>query len=465
MVSYSNEIDYIRIAVIKAHILVLRIKLPRGYMKHLLNGIQSINAFLWGGPMLVLLFGTHLYFTCSLHFIQKKIKKAIKLSLSSETDAHGNASSFATLTTTLAATLGTGNIVGVSTAVALGGPGAVFWCWLTGIFGMATTYAECYLGIKYRCKDANGNYNGGPMYALEYGLHNKPLAIFFSICTLLAAYGMGCSTQARSITDVTSSVGISPYVSGIVAATLIGFVIIGGVKQIQKFCLKLVPAMAIFYIVGCLIILCINYQYLIQSVITIFQAAFVPKAIAGGAIGGSLRLAARYGISRGLFTNESGLGSSAIAAADTKNKEPKVQALVSMSATFWDTVVMCAITGLVIISSIIKSPASIEGLSYSELTTAAFRQVPFLGSGMLGVSLIAFACATLIGWCYFGEKAVRYLFHDKGIRIYRFGYIIMIFIGSIMSLDIVWESSDLINALMAFPNLIALLLLRKEIKP
>lgn len=430
----------------------------------LLKILERLNQFLWSGPLLILLLGTHLYFTFSLRFVQKNIKKAIRLSVSSDTDSHGNASSFSTLTTTLAATLGTGNIVGVSTAIALGGPGAVFWCWITGIFGMATTYAECYLGMKYRIKDKNNLYHGGPMYAMEYGLHNKPLAIFFSICVLLVAYGMGCSTQARSITDVTISYGISPYVSGIVIATVIGFVIIGGVKQIQKFCMKLVPTMAIFYIAGCIIILFINYQYILQTVFVILKAAFFKEAIAGGLIGGTFSLAARYGISRGLFTNEAGLGSAAIAASDSKNNNPKEQALVSMSATFWDTVVMCAITGLVIVSTIIKNPASIDGLSFSELTTAAFAQIPFLGTGMLGVSLICFACATLIGWSYIGEKAVRYVFGNKGIGIYRFGYIIMIFLGSIMSLDLVWECSDFVNALVAVPNILALFLLRKQIK-
>lgn len=432
-------------------------------MGHLLACLQNVNQFLWGGPMILLLLGTHLYFTFSMHFVQRKIKKAIRLSLSSDTDVHGNASSFSTLTTTLAATLGTGNIVGISTAIALGGPGAVFWCWLTGILGMATTYAECYLGMLYRIKDQNGTYHGGPMYAIEYGLKNKPLAIVFSSCTILSAYGMGCSTQAHAISDVTASVGISPYLTGIVTAIVIGLVIIGGVNWIQRFCMKLVPAMAIFYIVGCLVILCMNFQYLFQTIQVIFEAAFVPKAIAGGIIGGSFRLATRYGISRGLFTNEAGLGSAAIAAADSKNENPKEQALVSMSATFWDTVVMCAITGLVIISTIIKLPDSIHGLNYSELTCAAFAQIPLLGTGMLSVSLIAFALATLIGWSYFGEKAVRYLFGIKGISIYRLGYIIMIFFGSIMSLDLVWESSDLMNAMMAIPNLLALFLLRKKI--
>lgn len=433
-------------------------------MYQILLFIRKVNQFLWGGPMILILLGTHLYFTYSLHFVQRKIKKAIRLSLSSDTDDHGNASSFSTLTTTLAATLGTGNIVGISTAIALGGPGAVFWCWLTGIFGMATTYAECYLGILYRTKDKHGIYHGGPMYAIEYGLKSKPLAIIFSFCTILTAYGMGCSTQAHAISDVTTSFGISPYITGIVTATVIGLVIIGGITWIQKFCMKLVPAMALFYIIGCLIILCINYQYLLTSIQVILTAAFVPKAIAGGIIGGSFRLAARYGISRGLFTNEAGLGSAAIAAADTRNENPKEQSLVSMSATFWDTVVMCAITGLVIISSIVRFPNSIKGLNYSELTYAAFKQIPLLGTGMLSVSLIAFATATLIGWSYFGEKAVRYLCGQKGISIYRLGYILMIFFGSIMSLDLVWESSDLMNAMMAIPNLLALFLLRNKIK-
>lgn len=433
-------------------------------MEAILNLLQKTNQFLWGGPMIFLLLATHLYFTYSLGFVQRKIKKAIKLSLSSDSDSKGNASSFSTLTTTLAATLGTGNIIGVSTAVALGGPGAVFWCWITGIFGMATTYAECYLGMIYRIKDDKGNYHGGPMYVMERGLNSKPLAIIFSCCTILSAYGMGCTTQAHAISEVAYSYGLSPYITGIITATIIGFVIIGGVGWIRRFCMKLVPAMAFFYIFGCMVILCINYQYIIETIQVIFVAAFTPKAIAGGLIGGSFRLAARYGISRGLFTNEAGLGSAAIAAADTQNQNAKEQSLVSMSATFWDTVVMCAITGIVIISTILRNPASIQGLNYSELTVASFSQLPLLGTGMLSVSLIAFALATLMGWNYFGEKAVRYCFGQKGISIYRFGYILMIFFGSILSLDLVWEGSDFINALMAIPNILTLFLLRKKIK-
>lgn len=465
-------------------------------MNDLLKFIQTINHYLWGGPMLILLFGTHLYFTFRLRFIQKELKTGIKNSVSTKTDTHGNSSSFKTLTTTLAATLGTGNIVGISTAIALGGPGAVLWCWLTGVFGMATTYAECYLGMCYRKQKPDGTYRGGPMYALEYGLHSKWLAVLFCIATLLAAFGMGGSTQARSITDATKAFGISPYISGIVAAFLIGLVIVGGVNSIQNICMKLVPAMAIFYVGGCVFILIVNLPYVLPALGTIVKTAFSTKAVAGGVLGGSISIAARYGISRGLFTNEAGLGSAAIAAGgsalsdnpkqaivsdkindlanntlkkDSKHRSDsldlryKNQALVSMSATFWDTVVMCALTGLIIVSTILKSPDSIQGLSMGELTTAAFAQIPY-GVFMLRISLVAFAVATLIGWSYFGEKAVEYLFPKKGIDIYRLVYILMIFFGSIMSLELVWESSDLINAVMTIPNLIALWFLRKKIK-
>lgn len=447
-------------------------------MNDLLKFIQTINHYVWGGPMLILLFGTHLYFTFRLRFIQKDLKKGIRCSVSKETDAHGNASSFKTLTTTLAATLGTGNIVGISTAIALGGPGAVLWCWLTGVFGMATTYAECYLGLCYRKQKPDGTYCGGPMYALEYGLHSKWLAVIFCIATLLAAFGMGGSTQARSITDATKAFGISPYISGIVVAFIIGLVIVGGVNSIQNICMKLVPAMAFFYVAGCVLIMFVNLPYLFPALVTIVKTAFSTKAVSGGILGGSIGIAARYGISRGLFTNEAGLGSAAIAAGGSAltnttkeastSKEAldmryKNQALVSMSATFWDTVVMCALTGIIIVSTIIKNPDSIKGLSIGELTTAAFAQLPF-GVLMLRISLVAFAVATLIGWSYFGEKAVEYLFPKKGIEIYRLVYILMIFFGSIMSLELVWESSDLVNAIMTVPNLIALWLLRKKIK-
>lgn len=427
--------------------------------------IKNINNFIWSAPMIVLLMGTHLFFTFRLGFIQKKTLRGIKFSVTSDSESEGDISSFATLATTLAATIGTGNIVGISTAVALGGPGAIFWCWLTGILGMATSYAECYLSFLFRRKSKDGSYLGGPMYILEHGLHSKTLGLIFAFFTLVASYGVGCSTQSNSITAATTSLwGFSPVIVGFIVATLVGLVIVGGIQKIGQVCVKLVPAMGAFYIVGCFIILFLNYQYIIGAIHLIIQAAFSPHAITGGILGNTMKSAARYGISRGLFTNEAGLGSAGIAAASAKTNDPSRQALISMTATFWDTVIMCAITGLVIVTNILKIPKSIVGFTYGELTLAAFSQIPYIGEPMLGISLIAFAIATLLGWSFFGERAYEYLFGKKTINFYRIGYIVMIFVGAIMSLDLVWELSDLVNAFMAFPNLIGILYLQRLIK-
>jgi AGCS family alanine or glycine:cation symporter len=334
---------------------------------------------------------------------------------------------------------------------------------------MATTYAECFLGILFRRKTTDGTYLGGPMYALEYGLKKKWLAVLFSIFTLIASYGVGCSTQARAVTETLHTLwGLPEYFVGIVLAVIVGLVIVGGIKSIGKICSRLVPAMGFFYIIGCFIILIINFHYFFPAIGLILRSAFfpakLPAAVAGGFIGSTIRSATRYGIARGLFTNEAGLGSAPIAAAGAKTSHPSRQALLSMSATFWDTVVMCAITGLVIVTNLMKYPSSAEGYSFAELTTAAFNVIPF-GNRILGLSLIAFATATLIGWSYFGEKAVEYLFGKSGINTYRICYIVMIFIGSIMSLELVWEMTDLVNAFMALPNLICLFLLRRQILP
>lgn len=435
----------------------------------MLNAISSLNRFIWGFPMPVLLFGVHIYFSIYLKGIQKHIGKAIRLSIKPDSTAEGDISAFAALSATLAATIGTGNIVGVSTAVALGGPGAVFWCWLTGLLGMATSYAECYLGVLYRRKTEDNTFIGGPMYAMEYGMNKKWLAVVFSFFTLTASYGVGCSTQARAVTETAHTLwGPPEYITGISIAVIVGLVIVGGIKSIGKICTKLVPAMGFFYIFSCIIILIINRNCLLQGLQVIMRSAFLPSklpaAVTGGFIGGSVKAAARYGIARGLFTNEAGLGSAAIAAAGARTSHPSRQALISMSATFWDTVVMCAITGLVIVTNILKNPSSTEGYSMAELTTAAFSSIPF-GRSILGLSLIAFAVATLIGWSYFGEKAAEYLFGKSGINTYRLCYVVMIFIGSVMSLKLVWELTDFVNALMAIPNLICLMALRREILP
>ena len=431
-------------------------------MPSLFSILSSFNDFLWNGPMLFLLCATHLYFTFRLGFVQRHIGKAIRSSVKDAKAPEGKG--FSALTTTLAATLGTGNIVGISTAIAFGGPGAVFWCWLTGLFGMATTYAECYLGIRFR-QTKNGVYCGGPMYVLEYGLGKKGLGILFALAALFASCGMGGSTQTRTVTDALESrFGVPPWLSGMLLALTVGLVIVGGVRSIGRICMHLVPAMAFFYLAGCFVLLFMNRNVLPETLRVILESAFFPRAIAGGLIGGSLKTALRYGISRGLFTNEAGLGSAAIAAADVPGDDPKRQSLISMSATFWDTVVMCAVTGMVIVSSLIKNPEIMEGYHFGELTTAAFEGIPIFGTAMLTISLVAFAVATLIGWSYFGEKAADYLFGKSGIKTYRLCYILMIFFGSILATDLVWELSDLANALMAFPNLIALFLLRKEIK-
>lgn len=438
----------------------------------MLSLLKSINEFIWGMPMLVLLLGTHLYFTFFLQFPQSKTRKAILFSITPEkTDRNigkkqaDTISGFAALSTTLAATLGTGNIIGVSTAIFLGGAGAIFWCWFTGILGMATSYAECYLCILFRKKNTDGQYIGGPMYVLEHGLHNKWLACFYAFATLIASFGVGCTTQSNSLTETTSQLwNLSPYVVGLIASLVTGFVIIGGVKSIGKFCTKLVPIMGFFYILGCIYLLFLNRNFLYPAIAEIFHAAFHPSAIAGGIIGSTLQTAMRFGISRGLFTNEAGLGSAGIAAASADTKDPARQALISMTATFWDTVVMCAITGLVVVTYLLKYPLAAATISPAGLTTAAFTTIPYIGTTMIGVSMIAFALATLIGWSYFGEKAVEYLFGAKSIPAYQVCYLVMIFIGAILSLDIVWELTDFINIFMALPNIFVLFLLRKKIK-
>jgi AGCS family alanine or glycine:cation symporter len=434
-----------------------------------MDSLKNINNFLWGIPLPALLFSAHIYYTIHLKGVQRHIGKAVKLSFLPDHGAEGDLSGFAALSATLAATIGTGNIIGISTAIALGGPGAIFWCWLTGVLGMATTYAECFLGVLYRRKTSDGTFLGGPMYVLEQGLGQKWLGALFCIFTLIASYGVGCSTQARAITQTLHTLWNLPeYIVGIVVAFIVGLVIVGGIKSIGKICSRLVPAMGIFYILSCIVLLIINFPYLLSAMELILRSAFLPSklpaAVAGGFIGSTIKTAARYGIARGLFTNEAGLGTAAIAAAGAKTSSPSRQALISMSATFWDTVVICAVTGLVIVTALIKSPDSFEGYSFTELTTAAFNAIPF-GSAILGLSLVAFAVATLIGWSYFGEKAVEYLFGKSGIGTYRICYIVMIFIGSIMSLELVWELTDLVNAFMALPNLACLFYLRKKVLP
>lgn len=428
--------------------------------------MQSINQFLWSGPLLFLLMGTHLYFTMKLHFPQKNILKAIRLSVTPSGKRDGaNLSVFATLSTTLAATLGTGNIIGVSTAVALGGPGAVFWCWITGILGMATAYAECFLSVRFRSRDKDGAYQGGPMYVWQNGLHKPSVGKFYGILTLIAAFGVGCTTQSNSITQTTSlSFGLNPHVAGFAAAILAGLVIVGGICSIGNVCMKIVPFLGILYTASCVLLLVINREALVPAIRLILSHALAPRAALGGAAGSSLMLTARYGIARGLFTNEAGIGTAAIAAAASQTDDPARQAYVSMTAVFWDTVVMCLLSGLVIVSNLLLHPESARGVNEAGLTEAAFSYLPFLGNVFLSLCLVAFAITTLIGWSYLGEQAYRYVTGNKGIFIYKVAYIVMIYVGAVLPLNLVWECTDLINALMVIPNVAALFLLQRFLR-
>lgn len=430
---------------------------------------NTISGYVWGWPMIILLLGTHIFLTIRLKCPQRKIFTAIRLSVKKDKDSEGDVSQFAALATSLAATIGTGNIIGVATAVSLGGPGAVLWCWLTGIFGIATKYGEGLLAIKFREKTADGRMLGGPMYALEKGLKVKWLAILFAIFASVAAFGIGNTVQANAISENVSLLlhdvmlpNTARILVGVVIAALVAVVILGGVKSIAKICSALVPIMALFYVVGCIYILGINFSYLGEALRLICVEAFSMKAAAGGTAGTVLMLAARYGIARGLFSNESGMGSAPIVAAAAQTRNPVRQALVSSSGTFWDTVVICAITGLVITTSIIAHP-SIDYQDGGLLTKEAFATIPYVGTPILTFGILTFSFSTILGWSYYGERSMEYLLGERSITPYRIAWVLLTFVGSVMALDLVWNIADIMNALMAIPNLISLLLLSKVI--
>lgn len=428
-------------------------------MEQLQHITEVVSSFLWGWPMIILLLGTHLFLTIRLRFPQRKIFTAIRLSFKKDRGSEGDVSQFGALATSLAATIGTGNIIGVATAVAFGGPGAVLWCWITGVLGISTKYTEGLLAIKYRIKTENGQMLGGPMYALERGLKMKWLGILFCVFTAIAAFGIGNTVQANSISMlVNETLGISVHITGVIIALGVALVILFGVKGIAKVCTALVPFMAVFYILGCIYILIVNAPYLKESLNLIVSSAFTPRAAGGGFLGTTVMMAARFGIARGLFSNESGLGSAPIVAAAAQTRNPVRQALVSSTGTFWDTVVICALTGLVLVSSIIAYP-DIDYTHGGALTKAAFSKIPIVGTTILTVGIFTFAFSTILGWSYYAEKAVEYLGGKRWIRYYRIIWIIAIYLGSVMNLTLVWNIADSMNALMAIPNLISLLLL------
>ena len=409
--------------------------------------------------MVIALLGTHLFLTIRLKFPQRKLLKAIRLSVTPDKSAKGDVSQFGALATALAATIGTGNIIGVGTAIALGGPGAVLWCWLTGVLGIATKYAEGLVAVKYRVRTAEGNMAGGPMYALERGMGMKWLAVLFAIFTVIASFGIGNMVQSNAISLLChESYGIPYMWSGLVIAACAALVVIFGVKGIAKVCTTFVPLMALLYVLGCLYILYINGSYVWEALCVIVESAFDPKAAGGGFVGGAIIMTARYGIARGLFSNESGMGSAPIVAAAAQTRNPVRQALVSSTGTFWDTVVICALTGLVLVSSILAYP----DINYSDgaiLSKEAFDKIPYVGTPLLTFGIITFAFSTILGWCYYGEKAMEYLKGKKWMLVYRAIFIVAVFIGAMVNLAVVWNIADIANALMAIPNMISLIFL------
>ena len=434
--------------------------------------MNKIDSWIWGLPMLVLLCGTHIFMTLRTGFIQRKTFTGIRLSVTKDPDSPGDVSQFQALATALASTIGTGNIIGVGTAIYLGGPGAVLWCWLTGVFGIATKYAESLIAVKYRVQTADGRMMGGAMYALERGLKwkkfGKVMAVLFALFAMLASFGIGCGTQINAIAEVLETnlpISLPRIAIGIIFGIITAIIIIGGIESIAVVCEKLVPLMALFYVVGCIVILCANYDFLLPALKAIFVLAFKPGAVTGGLVGGGIRLALQYGVARGLFSNESGMGSAPIAAAAAQTRNPVRQALVSSTGTFWDTVVVCLMTGLVLVTSIMKNPAIDMGqiTNGGVLTTLAFQQIPVLGPVILVVGIISFAYSTVLGWAYYGERCVEYFAGRKGLVPYRILYIAVAVIAPVISLNLVWTIADILNALMALPNLAAVLLLSNVI--
>ena len=437
--------------------------------------MNGFNAFLWGWFMIILLLGTHIFLTIRTKFVQRKTFKAIKLSVTKDPDSDGDISPFQALATALASTIGTGNIIGVGTAIALGGPGAVLWCWLTGVFGIATKYSESLIGVKYRVKTSDGRMLGGAMYALERGFKfktlGKILAVLFALFALLASFGIGSGVQVNAISNIMNNTfdlgtvnlfgqdaSVISIIVGVLVAAITAVVIFGGIKSISRVCELLVPFMAVFYVLGCLIILGMNFDVLGKTFEMIFQDAFSLKSVAGGFLGSSLMLAARYGIARGLFSNESGMGSAPIVASAAQTRNPVRQAMISSTGTFWDTVVVCLMTGLVLVSSIIKNPA-IDVSDGGDLTYKAFQQIPVVGTPILVIGIAAFAYSTILGWSYYGERCVEYLFGRGGMIPYKLIFVFILLIGPVIKLDLVWTMADIFNALMSIPNLVAVVVL------
>ncbi|MBW3696913.1 sodium:alanine symporter family protein [Vibrio sp. T187] len=431
-------------------------------MFDLYTTLQAIDSLVWGPPLLILLVGTGIYFTFRLGLPQfRHLPTALKMVFRKDKSGAGDVSSFAALCTALSATIGTGNIVGVATAIKLGGPGALFWMWLAAVFGMATKYAECLLAVKYRKLDSNGQMVGGPMYYLQYGVGSKVLAVVFAVFALgVACFGIGTFPQVNAIIDATEiSFGVSREISAVVLTALVAFVTLGGIQSIAKVAGKVVPTMALFYVVACLSVLISNADQLVNALELVISSAFTNTAASGGFLGASMMLAIQSGIARGVFSNESGLGSAPMAAAAAKTDSCVKQGLVSMTGTFFDTIIICTMTGL----ALILTGAWQTDLAGAAMTTHAFAvglNADTLGPMLVSIGLIFFAFTTILGWNYYGERCVVFLFGTKGVLPYKIVFLVLVSSGAFLKLDMIWLIADIVNGLMAFPNLIGLILLR-----
>lgn len=428
-------------------------------METFANIVAKIDSFIWGAPLLILLVGVHVYLTFRLKFIQRFIPLGIKLSVTKDPDGKGDISQFGALSIALAATIGTGNIIGIATAIVMGGPGAVFWCWFCGIFGIATKYTESLLSIKYRVTDADGIVRGGPMYAIERGMNKKWLAVLFAIFTVGASFGIGNLAQSNAVASFTREVfNVPTCITGFGETIVIALVVLGGIKCISLVCSALVPAMALFYIVGCIFVMVVCRGTLLPAIQLIFSEAFQLRSVTGGILGAGIMLAMRYGIARGLFSNESGLGSAPIVAASAKTRNPVRQALISSTGTFWDTVCICAITGITQVAAVLKLDPNADFSKYKaeELAKLAFNNIPHIGLPVLTIALSVFACTTILGWFCYGEQAIHYLGGKKALFIFRIIFVLMIYCGAVSKLELVWNLSDIANGLMALPNIICL---------
>ena len=445
-------------------------------MEAIVNAINAVDGFVWGPPMIALLLGSHLFLTIRTGFIQRKLPQAIKLSVTKDPDAEGDISQFGALTTALSATIGTGNIVGVATAILAGGPGAVLWMWLTGVFGIATKYAETFAAVKYRVKDHEGMMLGGAMYAWERAFKRqdgstpgwaKVGAILFALFASIAAFGIGSAVQSSSMTGIVMSnfPGIPVWARGLAIVIMVSIVIFGGVKVISSVCEKLVPFMAIAYAWGCVVIIGMNIEFVLPAIKLIVVSAFNPQAAFGGLLGSGVMAAIQFGCARGLFSNESGLGSAPIVASAAATRNPARQALVSMTGTFWDTVVICALTGIVLVSTMLAYPEVVTSIAEgritagADLTSAAFASIPYVGTPILVIGMVLFSYSTILGWSYYGNRCVTYLFGRKAIRPYQVLYVLAAFLGAVGIADVVWTVSDITNALMAIPNIVVTLML------